>query len=384
MARGAAAPKLALERHEQQELESVLHRFADLTARTQLEAFSLMRQYLGGDVAEIAVDREIAKRKAALEAMQQVAANLRLPAGQAPTTTQFREAAKRLSLPWSVSKVGRAWGRWRFACEAFTGHHLRRTARQQGVLDAHTGKRRVYEDYVTALRLWLETKPQAEVITSYEAWAREFNEVLPHDQKPVPGWTAIAHNLRIGFHDALRVARGETSLAELPKRRGDHTKEYGPLVSRQWIAGEYGLSPHHAAHVPRRPDFPKPVVMLSGTRAWLKEDVQAYFANKPFPKREEFELQETYLSRAELAALMGKRPRMMSQTTLTPEPAGLVSRKRYWRRGDVEDWLEENDRAASSGRNRRGRPSSRAVAHGGGRNEEGGRRSAHRRPSQRQ
>lgn len=342
MARAAALRITGLDWHEQQELEAVLQRFADLSSRAQVEAFSLMREYLGGGVKETAIDQEIARRKAALEALRQVAADLRLPDGQAPTTTQFRETAKRLGLGWSVSKVGRAWGKWRFACEAYAGHRLRRTARQQGVLDAHTGKRRVYEDYVTCLRLWLDTRPPAETIAAYDRWAQEFNEVLPRNQKPVLGWAAIYYALRVGFHDALRVGRGEVALVEVPKRRGDHTKDEGPLASRQWIAGEFGLSPHQAANVPRSPKFPKPVVMLSGRRLWLKDDVRTYFSNKPFPERQGFDLRDDYLGLAELAALMGKRPRMISQTTRLPKAAGIAGKTRYWRRDEVEQWLARN------------------------------------------
>src|SRR5579862_4361233 len=172
MARGSTPPIAGLERHEEQELEAVLQRFADLSSRAQLQAFSLMRDYLDGGVAEVQLDRDIAHRKEALEALRAVAVDLGLPEGLAPTTTQFREAAKRLGLGWSVSKVGRAWGKWRFACEAYAGHHLRRTARQQGVLDAHTGKRRVYEDYITGVRLWPETNPRAETIAAYEGWVK--------------------------------------------------------------------------------------------------------------------------------------------------------------------------------------------------------------------
>jgi len=115
-------------------------------------------------------------------------------------------------------------------------------------------------------------------------------------------------------------------------------------VSTNWIAGEHDLSEHHARHITHRPDFPKPVVKLSGRRAWLKTDVEAYFDVRPFPKRKEYALQDEYLSAAELAALMGKAERQFSQTTRIPEPAGLVSRNRYWRRSEVERWMR-NERA---------------------------------------
>jgi hypothetical protein len=333
--------------HERQELETVLRRFGDLTTRAQLRAFEVIREYLGEELKETEADREVDERQAALEVMRRVAEELGLPEGQAPTTTQFNEVSKRLGLGWSASRVGRAWGRWRFACEAFTGHHVRKTARQNVLIEAKTGKRRAYENYLTALRLWLDTNPAVEEITAYDAWAREFNDDLSPEQLPVTRWHAIYTNLRISFSDALRVARGEKALADCEPLRGNHSEEYGPLVSTRWIARERELSEHHAKNVTHRPDFPKPIVNLSRTRAWLKEDVEAYFAGRPFPVREEYELQGEYLSLVELAALMGKPPRrLVSQTMRKPEPAGQVSRRHYWRRDEVERWLKENGRPA--------------------------------------
>jgi hypothetical protein len=334
---------LNLEHFEQQEVETVLRRFAELSSRGQLVAYALMRDYLDGHVVETKSDQDVLKRKAALEALGKVAAELDLPEGQAPTTTQFTEVARRLGLGWSVGKVVRIWDRWRFAREAYAGHRLRRSAHQQGILDAQ-GKRRAYEDYVTSIRLFLDSTPSIENTVAYDNWTREFNAVLPHNQPPVCQWAAIYVNLRISFSDILRVAREEVALADCPKTKGtDHRDEYGPLVSNQWIAGEYGLTHHQARHVPRRPDFPKPAVLLSGSRAWLKDDVIAYFAGQPVPQREEFAFQDDYLSFGQLAELMGKRyPKQISQTTKIPEPAGLFSRRRYWLKKDVLKWLEDN------------------------------------------
>jgi hypothetical protein len=347
MARRPAPSNSNLELHEQQEASAVVRRFSELTPRAQLEAFELIRAYVGSGVKETAADREIDQRKAALEALRQVAEELGLPAGQAPTTTQFAEAAKRLELDWSVSKVGRAWGRWRFACEAFTGYRLRRTARQQGVLDAGKRRRRVYEDYTAALRLWLSTEPLAETIKAYDAWAREFNDALVDGQKPVRHWGPTQAALKVGFADALRLARGETTLAAV-QREPDHPDDFGPLVSTGWIARERGLSIFMARETSLKPDFPKAVALLSGTRVWLKDDVQAHFAGRPFPQREEFELQDAYLSRRKLAALLGKRPETFSQTTRLPEPAGMVSRKRYWRRDEAEGWSARRKRGPAA------------------------------------
>lgn len=332
-----------MERHEQQEIETVFRRFADLSARAQVEAFGRIRAYLDGGIEETKTEIEMARRKGALEALQRVAEELGLPDGQAPTTTQFREGARQLGLDWSVSKVGRAWGgKWRFACEAYVGHRLRRSSSQQAMLDAE-GKRRAFEGYLTCVRLWLETSPALETVVAYDRWAVAFNEALPRNQLPVVRWTTINNHLRVSLHDAIRVARGEVELAACQTTRNGHAKEYGPLASKQWIAGEYGLTPHQAANVPRRPEFPKPVVMLSGTRCWWKDDVRAYFEGRHVQKRvEEFELQAEYLSLAEVAALMGKRPRMISQTTRMPESAGLVGKKRYWERAEVERWVAAN------------------------------------------
>jgi hypothetical protein len=340
--------------HERQELETVLRRFGDLTTRAQLRAFEVIREYLGEEIKETEADREIDERQAALEVMRRVAEELGLPEGQAPTTTQFDEVSKRLGLGWSTSRVGRAWVKWRFACEAFIGYRVRRTARHRALMTANTGKRRAHEDYLTAIRLWLDTNPPAVLTEAYNDWAREFNEALPTGQPPVMGWDTIDRVLRVSFADVIRAARGEIELSDCPRKGSDHRKEYGPLVSANWIAGERDLTDHQARHITSRHDFPKPVVKLSGNRAWLKEDVEAYFNGRPFPEREELELQDEFMSMADLAAVMGKPPdRLKSQTMRRPEQAGLVGRKRYWRRDEVERWLKDEQRSPRSSDRRR-------------------------------
>lgn len=86
------------------------------------------------------------ERRAVPEVTRRVAEELGLPEGQAPTTTQFDEVSKRLGLGVSASPAGRAWVKWRFACEAFISHRVRRSARQRALMKANTGKRRAHED----------------------------------------------------------------------------------------------------------------------------------------------------------------------------------------------------------------------------------------------
>jgi predicted DNA-binding transcriptional regulator AlpA len=340
-------PPIKLEHHERQELEALLFRFDGLTTRAQLRAYEFISTFLSARIKETDAAHQIAERKEALAAIARVAKELKLD-GKAPTTTQFREVSKRLQLGWSVSRVGRAWGRWRFACEAFTGHRLRKTAFQNTLLDVNTGKRAVYENPLTAIYLWLESKPVLEQITVYDAWARELNADLPLGQLPVTMWSTIASNLRVSFADAIRVARGEEELANCRRKRRNQVRDYGPLVSRGWIASTYGLSEYQAANVPFRPDFPSPVVTLSNTNAWLKEDVEAYFTEQPFPRRKKYSMQDEFLSLAELAPMMGKRyAKQISQTTLIPEPAGMVGKTRYWRRSEVKRWLREKSNKPS-------------------------------------
>jgi predicted DNA-binding transcriptional regulator AlpA len=329
--------------HERQELETVLRRFAELSTRAQLRAYEVIREYLGDGIKATKGDHELAERAAALEALRQVADELRLPEGRSPTTTQFDEVSKRLGLDWTVSRVIRAWGRWRFATDAFTGHRARPSAHQRALQSASTGTRRTHEDYLTALRLWLDTKPAATTTAIYDAWAREYNEERDPGERPVPGWIAIYRVLGVSFENALRAARGEIELAEAPKAlrmRQDH----GPLVSTRGIANAQDLLEHQARHVSNRRDFPRPVIKLSGHRAWLRDDVEAYFAGREFPERQDYELQADYLSAAEVAPLVGcSVPVLSMQRGRVPKAAGRVSSRQYWRRGDIERWLEERE-----------------------------------------
>jgi hypothetical protein len=325
------------------EFQGAMQRFFVLPAAEQLRAFQAMRDYLADTIVATEADRELDERAQSLEVIAEVARELDLPEGQAPTTTQFNEVSKRLGLGWSVSRVGRAWGKWRFAAEAFTGHRTRTTARQRALRSAHSGKRRTHEDYLTALRLWLDTKPAVTTTGIYDAWAREYSDSPPPGRRPVPLWMAIYKMLGVSFENALRAARGDGDLSEMSKTlrtRNDH----GPLVSTRWIAEERGLLPHQARQLTHRPDFPRPVVKLSTHRAWLRDDVEAFFAARDFPKRRDYELEGEYLSAREAASLLGCPVwRISNGSPGLPKPVGQVSSRQYWRKRDIERCLARNN-----------------------------------------
>lgn len=338
---------MTLDRTEKQELNLLMRRFATLSTRAQLEAFDVIRTYLAEPPIATADDEKIEEQKAALAALKRVAEELNLPAGQAPTTKQFDEVSKRLRLGWSSSRVTRAWERWRFACDAFTGRVIKQTVRQHGLIHARVGKRVLYESPLASVQLWLDTVPTHESVSAYDNWVREFNQNLPEGQARVLLWASVSRGLKVSFADTLRVARGAVRLADCEPARAHHRQETGPLASLVWIAGEFDVHDQKVLRLTLQPDFPAPVLSLSRTRCWLKEDVAAYFAKRPFPARESYELQDEYLSAAQLGKLMGKSPNMLSaKTTRRPEPAGFVSSRQYWRKSDVERWLKEEQARA--------------------------------------
>ena len=99
-----------------------MRRLYALTRADHLRAFFALRDYLGEDAGvATAVETELERREAALEAIRQVADHLRLPAGQAMTTDQFNAGAVEKGSDWQSGQVIRAWGRWPQAMNAYRG-----------------------------------------------------------------------------------------------------------------------------------------------------------------------------------------------------------------------------------------------------------------------
>ncbi len=111
---------------ERREYEDVMSRIYRLPVREQLMVFKALREYLRGEVGEETIfDKQIREREGSLEAMRRVAEHWGLEEGIAPTAIQHKQAPSEVTDGWSTTRVGEAWGRYRFAQQAFRGRMSR-------------------------------------------------------------------------------------------------------------------------------------------------------------------------------------------------------------------------------------------------------------------
>jgi predicted DNA-binding transcriptional regulator AlpA len=329
-----------------------MRRFLALQLADQLRAYEQMREYLSAAARETKADRELRDRIEALDAIRKVADHLGLPEQKAPTADQFNEHAPAVAPGWNVSKVGRAWGSWRFACDVHRGERPRLSARQRGLQAKVSGRTRTREEHLTSVRRWLATNPPRERVVDYEAWRREANANLAEGELPLPAYMTMWLELPIVWADRKRVARGEMEPEEArlakTSRQADFTRGPHEFVSIPWIARRQHLTMEQANRQSHRPEFPRSVLRLSRTRLWLREDVDAYAEGRAFPAREPGELQHLYLSSAETAELIGLRhASLRNPRTVIPEPAGRVGHHPYWLREEVEQWMREHPKRSS-------------------------------------
>lgn len=350
------------------ELEAAMRRFLALSPADQLRAFEQMRDYLGtGAPALTKADQQIEERAASLAALARVVDHLGLN-GKAPTTDQFDAAARELQLGWTSGKIVRIWGRWRFACAVLRGDRPRRTAAQQALRDRSVGFARSREDYMTAVRRWLATKPAKFRSSDYDTWAREYNDQLAAGEIAVPGHSTIREGLALAWPDVVAVGRGEISVDEAERKtRSKHADwSVGPhdFVGQLTGAQILKVGTSRFQRLSHRPGFPTAVMILDkGTRTnrtWLRGDLEMYRDTGKAPRRKENGLRFCYYRAQELAPLLGVRRGTLTDSKMrnVPPPTGRVAGICYWLKRDADRWIRENKALIED---RLARPSLRRV-----------------------
>jgi hypothetical protein len=136
----------------------------------------MLRERLA-DVAAPAseADEGIDRRRAAVEAMEQVAAALDLPVGTAPTSTQFTEQTRALGLDWTVSKLVRLFKGWSNAQKFYENRRLPETARQVSQRRYIAAPRRTSLDHLAEVAEWLDGKPPDTSRLAYDERRNTYN-----------------------------------------------------------------------------------------------------------------------------------------------------------------------------------------------------------------
>lgn len=332
-----------------------MQRFFLLPPADQLRAFKTMRAYLKDAVdspealADSPVDKKLDEQAGALEALDTVARKLKLPSGQAPTPAQFDKAARDVAPGWNRSRVTRAFGRWRWACDRYRGVGESESARQRGVRRALGGGGRplTSEEHLTALRLWLTSSPIECGIADYDRWQMERNGRLKPGEQRAPKAKQIIERFWLPWPDLVAIARGELDLEKTLARRWHELRKEGNenedgLVGLAWIGVFLGLAATQIQYLTRSNSrFPVHILTLGDKRIWLRADVEAFRAKRAVSKRRVNELQHLYLDRSALARLLGIswQQAAVAYARHLPPPAGEINGKRYWRRAEVDEWL---------------------------------------------
>jgi hypothetical protein len=347
------------ERKEDVEWEVLLARVLQQPEADQLRIQHGLTEALSGRLGkETARAKQTRLRYKALEALRAAAQQQKLPPGQAPTTTEFKEAASEANLPMTFNAVYEAFEKsWETASRIYRGEKAPATAAQRAARRALLGRNRTdHEPPIAGLRLFLtqDPPPRSTGLADYVDWAREVNDDPPPGMRPVIG---SAHHIRrisrASWARCLAVARNEMTLEEAQEETLDEQlSESGPLVGHHlasWILGvpvDKRLS--------ARPGYPEPVVCLGKSNwLWLLSDVRAYGAGKRVFRHSRGHLQRTYMDSTELAERFEINCGSLQQRInaegdargTIPPRTGRAGKRLYWERPQVERWLEEHPSA---------------------------------------
>jgi predicted DNA-binding transcriptional regulator AlpA len=339
-------------------VESALAAFFDLTRAEQFRFYATVAEYLGaGETQETEQQRRTRERSQALADMKRAADHHGLAADEAPKARDYDSARRDLGLSTPRTKIIELFEFWDTAKAAYLGTERHETRGQRSLRSRAQVSRQSHLDLVAqkleGLELWLNSTPPPPDTTAatYDDFARRHNASgeTPHLTQS----QAIREVLGVYFEHAVAVARREMTLeAARALRQQDLDRNAGAaLMLREHVAEMLDLTGRQLQHRLRRGEFtPTPIRFSRSRQAWLREDVEAYRAGRPVPERDSRALRWEFLTREEVAGMLHRNPRTLSQHIragrwhLVPAPEARFASFSYWRRSDVLAWREQHSR----------------------------------------
>lgn len=339
------------------EISTLVRRVLALPDLAKFEVFNALAEDLGVELGKSSREQQRAlARKEALEALLTVAEHLGLPAGEAPTMPQFDQAATELGLDWNSARVIRVWERWRLAQEVFRGERRAGSLLGRDFHAAQNRSRKNKEEPIRGVKYWLRSRPQQESAVAYDEFAKAHNARKGAEQKRLRSAGAVKQTLGLRWPSVIAVARGQFSVRAA---REHELAELLPKATTNAILGLPGAvrllgraegAVRRASQQSR--NFPVPVAVIEGHRAWLYDDLKRYKRGLAAPKRSEAELQFLYMdapelrTRLNLSSVAFRRRVNEQRWDLVPRPEGAVAAMvPYWLREKVEDWLRVKGKA---------------------------------------
>jgi predicted DNA-binding transcriptional regulator AlpA len=319
----------------------VFRQFVELTEAEQLQAYLTIREYFEAQDQEATPDPALEARAGALDALLKVLAHLDLDDAMALEAKRFDAVPSEVRNGWSSQRVLRAWGTWQHAKEVAAGERPRLTARQRAIKKAAGAMTRRSNDYFAGIRAWLATNPPLLHTRDYDEWCREHNAKAKGVEFHYPLYKAIHVTGGVGWKTALAIANREITLDEVkrPSRKARFAKANGEhdLVTIRDIGKIIGISKPTVIYRTKQSDFPTAVLVKGGRRYWLRPDIKAYHAGKPFPARSINELDAVYVDADEAAEILGFTRAHIALSAGHPEPV-FNAGNRLWRRTDIEEF----------------------------------------------
>jgi hypothetical protein len=333
-------------RHPDHDFADLRRRVAQLPDSELIELYGDIRVLLGEVAMEDKTDLDIARRRRALECLRRAHDHLGRGYEQPLPARDYDRVRDTLDLPLSASAIKKAYGRWKNAQKALGGGHVPLNATQREVVRQASrhpkpapGSPDAVERYLGFVRLFLDSNPSSPTRDRYLEWRRDYNQTRDPDDPPACNAANLSQVLGARrWIDIVSSARA----GELVSHSADAP---GPILTKFQAARLAGAT---SGWVVQSKDFPAPIARMGRCPVYLRSDVLAYRRGAPFPKRKPFANQSLIVDAAEIANLLGERPRTVrSRVTshawhLIPKPALTApAAGTAWLRRDVERWLEE-------------------------------------------
>jgi hypothetical protein len=339
------------------ETRDLIHRIGKLQVKS--EKLTILR-WLATDLQLAAAelsdgDRLVLDQAAALEAIRAVAIKLDKPLGEWPTVREFD---KHTDSGITSERVRRLFGRWRTAIRELNGGFTQATHEQRAYRRTVAGRDYDYEDPETCIDQWLDTQPVVENRDAYNSWARGQNKGHRGGRGFKPSSATIIQRLGLPFREIVRIRKGEIAPEEATRSSGLEKPTFSKiaghvLIGRPEIAKLLGIDYQRVRRLESDARYPRPVLVLGNTSAWLRDDVLSYHAGRERPARETNAFRLHYLNASELAARHGVTPAALRQKNAhAPAPDGAVCGKHIWYLPHVELWEADNPPPPNSGRRR--------------------------------
>jgi hypothetical protein len=337
--------------------QAVLRRILDMAAHDQERIYAALGDMLEGPAGEEPVhEREMRARLEGVKAMEAAAAHLGLPEGKAPTSIQYKQAARETDLPMSWPAVYKAFEkRWGIARDFYEGKQVPATASQRATRRAVLGTKRGREEPIECVRVFLnqEPPPQSTRLADYESWANEAQAKRGSDEPRLHLHAdGMRMTLRTSWDRVLAVARGELTLEDAQQQRLDEVlAECGDYIGITVAGWLLGMSGPVANKYRRTTGFPPHAARVDGDTLWRRADIETYRdhtdAYRTGERKWEHEagwLDHELIGTDHIQALTGlPRDQVRSRVyegrwDRVPKPAGKAARRMYWLRSDVEAW----------------------------------------------